>query len=135
CTRRLTAGHYAVSLFNTDTQPTRTVAAQLRGRDAAAVATLASRAPRPLAAPRAAPVPRPSSALLAAAREHAEHLERDRARLGRLGAGAVARVRQPAAARASGAAAVPAVGAVLTLNAMYFDCARPTAVGARLAAV
>jgi hypothetical protein len=126
CTRLDGGGQYVVALLNTSTAAPGGIAVQLRGRSA--TTTVAQRAPRP-AAPSAPSAP--SAAPLAgdgAGAEHVAHLERERARLATLGAPPV---------RRGGAAmlAVPAVGDVLTLNAMYFDCAAPTAVRARVAAV
>ncbi|MBV9879574.1 MAG: hypothetical protein JO180_03720 [Gemmatirosa sp.] len=120
CTRLETGGTYVVSLFNTATTVPGGVAVQLRGLPVGPLAMATSpalaRAPRAL---RATSVPRPAD------RAHADHLDRERARVTRLGA----------PVRALAAAAVPAVGDVVTLNAMYFDCATPTAIRARVAAV
>jgi hypothetical protein len=137
CVRLERAGSYVVSVFNTATTVPGGVAVQLRGIGpgvlaANAAAARATRSPTP-------PFVRSARAVVASAAgaEHARHLERDRARLIALGspAPALARVRGSRAPARSASAAVPAVGDVVTLNAMYFDCATPTAVRARVAAV
>ncbi|AHG90001.1 Peptidase M30, hyicolysin [Gemmatirosa kalamazoonensis] len=127
CTRLEHGGEFVVSIYDASTTAPGGVAAQLRGRSMGG--TIAVRAPVAVRAAAAAPRVQPDPVALA----HAVHLARERTRLRALGARAVAPPpRRPLGARA---VAVPAVGDVVTLNAMYFDCAAPTPVRARVAAV
>jgi hypothetical protein len=132
CTRLVNGGRYVAAIVNTSTAAPGGVAASLRGRAAGSAAggAVASRAP--LARAVAAPPRRAPDDPAAAA--HARHLARERARLTSLGA-----PRRAAPGAAPGAAVraarIPTVGDAVTLNAMFYDCAVPTAVRGRVAAV
>lgn len=130
CTRLDGGGRYAVAILNTSTAAPGGVAVQLRGQGAATTASSRAQGGTALSPP--VRTARSLAALGATGRadgEHGAHLERERARTAALVAPA------PASARRRAVRALPAVGDVLTLNAMYYDCATPTAVRARVAAV
>jgi hypothetical protein len=140
CIRLDPGARYLVSVYNTRTDLLSSSSLRVRGASATggpAVAADAGPSFRLSDVAQRAPTPE-ERALRAAADEHARHLENERAIVARLGSPLPA---LEAARRAGGggarpalsrAAAVPQVGDMVTINALYSSCSRSTPVRARV---